>query len=130
MTSDLVALTLHEPYIAFDYVIIGDGSSLSIVNIDSFSLTSLPTPLFFSNVLHVSVMSKNLISVSTLCADNPINVLLFYYFFQVQDHHTVVPLVRGRRRNNVYYYPKSIPLPSSALALSSSVRSSLFAISL
>ena len=38
MTSDLVALTLHEPYTAFDSVIIGHGSGLSIANIDSFSI--------------------------------------------------------------------------------------------
>ena len=47
------------------------SSGLSIANIGFFSLTSLPTPLFFSNV-HVSAMSKNLIYISGLCADNPI----------------------------------------------------------
>ena len=36
-----------------------------------------------------------------------------------------VTLVRGQRRNGFYYWPKSIPLQSSALALSS-----LFAISM
>ena len=47
VTMDLDALALHEPYIASDRVIIGDGSRLSITNIGSFSLTSLPTLLFF-----------------------------------------------------------------------------------
>ena len=81
MTTDLVALTLHELYIASNSVIIGDGSGLSIANIGSFYLTSLPPPLLFSNVLHMSAMSKNFISVSTLYVDNPINVLFFYSFF-------------------------------------------------
>ena len=62
-------------------MIIGDSLGLSIANIGLFSLTSLPIPLFFSNVLHVHAMSKNLISVSNLCADNPINVLFFASFF-------------------------------------------------
>ena len=127
-TSDLAALTLHEPYTACDNVIIGDGSGLSIANIDSFSLTYLLTPLLFSNVLHVHVMSKNLISVSALYADNPINVMFFDSFFQVQEHHTGVPLVRMQSMEGVYYWPKSIPLPSFALALSSSFRSWLSAI--
>ena len=88
MTTDLAVLALHEPYTASDSVIISDGSGLSIANIGSFSLTSLPTSLLFSNVLHVPTMSKNLISVSALCADNLINVLFFDYLFQVQNCHT------------------------------------------
>ena len=92
---NLIALALHESYTAFNSVIIGDGISLSIANSDSFTLPSLPTPLLFTNVLHVPAMSTNLILVSALCADNPINVLFFYSFFQVQDRHTGVTLVRG-----------------------------------
>ena len=49
--------------------------------------TLVPSPLplslhlyFFSNVLHVHAMSKNLISVPALCVDNPINVIFFYSF--------------------------------------------------
>ena len=116
MTSDLAALTLHKPYTASDSVIIGDGSGLSIVNIGSFSLTSLLTPLLFSNVLHVSAMSKNLISVLALCANNPINVLFFDSFFKVQDHHTGVPLVRGQRTDDLLLTevnPPSVFRPSS-----------------
>ena len=99
MTTDLATLALHAPYTASDSVIIGDGSGLSIANMGSFSLHLY----FFSNVLHVSAMFKNLISVSALCADNPINFLLFNSFFQVQDCHTGVTLVRKQRRDDVYY---------------------------
>ena len=81
MVVDNSTLDLHEPYIAFDSVIIGDGTGLYIANIASFTLLSLPTPFFFTNVLHVPAMSKNLISVSALCADNPVNVLFFLSFF-------------------------------------------------
>ena len=91
---------------------------------------SLPTPLSFSKILHVPVMSKNLISVSALCVDNPINVLFFESFFQVSDRHTRMTLVRGQRRDGFYYWPKSVPLQSSALVLPSSARSSLAAISM
>ena len=118
MTLNLAALTLHEPCTASDSVIIGDGSGLSISNIASFSLTSLLTPLLFSNVLHVPTMSKNLISVLALCVDSLINVLFFDSFFQVQDRHMGVPLVRGQHRDDVYYWPMLVPLSSSALVLS------------
>ena len=103
MTTDLAALALHAPYIAFDNVIIGDGLSLSIANLGSFSFTYLPTPLLFSNVLHVPAMSKNLISVSALRADNLINVLFFDSFFQVQDPHTGGHYGSRQRRDGVYY---------------------------
>ena len=95
MTTDLTTLALHEPYTASDSVLIGDGTGLSIANIGSFTITSLPTPLLFINVLHVPTMSENLILVSALYVDNPINVLFFYSCFQVQDRHTGVTLVRG-----------------------------------
>ena len=87
MTTDLATLALHEPYTSSDNVIFGDGTSLFISNIGSFTLPSLPTPLFFSNVLHVPTMSKNLISVSALCADNLMNVLFFYSFFCLGSSH-------------------------------------------
>ena len=100
---DLATLALDESYTASNSIIIGNGKILSITIIVSFTLISLPTPLLFTNVLHVPVMSKNLISVSALCFENPINVLFFYSFFQVQDRHTGVTLVCGQRRDGVYY---------------------------
>ena len=75
-------------------------------------------------------MSKNLILVSALCVDNPINVLFFDSFFQVQDCHTGVTLVRRQCRDGVYYLLKSVPLQSSTLALYSSALSSLTFISM
>ena len=77
VTTYLDTLTLHEPCTASDSVVIGDGTSLSIANIGSFTLTFLLTPLLVANVLHVLSMSKNLISISTLCAET----LLMSCFF-------------------------------------------------
>ena len=105
MTSDLATLALHEPYTAFDNVIISDGTSLSIANIGSFTLPSLLAPLLFTNMLHLSSMSKNLISVSALCGNNPVNILFFYSFFQVQDRHTGVTLVREQHRDGFCNVP-------------------------
>ena len=79
---DIATLAFHERYIASDSVIIGDGSGLSIAHIGSFSLTSLSTLLLFNNVLHVSATSENLISVSALCVDKPINFLFLTLSFR------------------------------------------------
>ena len=121
MTTDLATLALHEPFIAFDSVMISDGT---IANIGSFTLTSLPTSLLFTNVLHVPAMSKNLILVFALCANNPIIVLFFESLFQVHDRHMGVTMVREHRRDGVYYWQKSVPLWTFTLVLSSSIRSS------
>ena len=129
MTTNLATLALHEPYTAFDNVLIGDGTGLSIANMGSFTLTSLPTPLLFTNVLHVPSMSTNLISVFILFIDNPINVLFFYSFFQVQDRHTGVTLVHRQHRDGVYHWLESVSLRSSALVLSSLIWSSFSTIS-
>ena len=96
MTTDLSTLALHVPYTAYENVISGNGTCLSIANMCSFTLPSLSIALLFTNVLHVTAMSKNLISVSTLCFNNPFNVLFFYSFFQVKDRHSGVNLVCGQ----------------------------------
>ena len=66
VTMDIATLALYEPYTAFYNVIIGDGTGLYITNIGSFTLISLFTPSFFTDVLHVQdrhmgVMSLKLI---------------------------------------------------------------------
>ena len=103
MIANLAALTLHEQYTTSNSVIIGDGIGLSIANIGSFTLPSLPTLLFFTSVLHVPVMSKNFISISAFYTYNPINVLFFYSFFHVQDRHMGVTLVHRQHRDIAYY---------------------------
>ena len=124
MTTDLVSIALHESYTTSDNFIIGDGTSLSIANIGSFTLPSLPTPLLFTNVLHVLAISKNLISIPALCVDNPVNVLFFTLSFKCKiDRHSGVTLVHRQLRGGVYYWPKSIPL--SVFHLSSAFFSSV-----
>ena len=81
-------------------------------------------------VLHKKVCALRLQEAFAPCtfhnygADNPINVLFFYFLSGVGSSHGVT-LVCRQRRDSVYYWPKSVPLRSSALVLSSSIRSSL-----
>ena len=77
MIVNLAALALYDPYTTSNSVIIGDGTNLSIANIGLFTLPSLPTPLLFTNVLHVHAVSNNLISVSIFV---PITLLMSYIF--------------------------------------------------
>ena len=125
VTTNLASLALHEPYTASDIVIIGDGSGLSIAHIGSFFLTSLPTPLLFNNVLHVLAMSKNLISVSTLCAYNPIN----FYFLTLSFRCRIV--TRGHCGSRWCLLLAEVRLHSVfCFGLSFTVRSSISTISM
>ena len=98
MTTDPATLVLHEPCTTFDSVLIGFGTSLSIANIGSFTFPSLPTPLLFTNVFHMLAMSKNLISVSALYANNPINVIFFLFLLGVGSSHRGHPSSRAAQR--------------------------------
>ena len=95
MTTNLATLACHGLYITSDSVIIGDGTGLSIANIGSFILTSLPKPLLFTDVLHVPIMSTNLISVFALCDDNLINGLFFLLFLSGAGSSHGVTLIHG-----------------------------------
>lgn len=83
VTTYLDTLSLHEPYSGSESVFIGDDVCLSITYTGSFSLSTLHFPLIFSKS-SMCAMSKNLISVSALYPDNPIN--------------------RGEHRDGVYYW--------------------------
>lgn len=56
----------------------------------------------FSDVLLVSNMAKNLISVSSLCHVNNVHVVFSDFEFQVKDGHTGGLLLRGPRINGLY----------------------------
>ena len=99
-------------------VLVGHGSGLSISNIGSFYLTSLLTPLFFSNV-HVSAMSKNLILVSGLCADNPIISYSLTFSFRYRIVTWGVTLVCDQHRDDVYYWSTPSVFSPSFVILSS-----------
>ena len=76
VTTNLAALALHASYTAFDNMIIGDGSGLSIANIGSFSLTSLPIPFFFFLMSYMCLSRLGIFFQSQLFMS--ITLLMFY----------------------------------------------------
>ena len=84
VTNDLNNLSLHAPYDGSDEIVIGDGSSLSIANTGSFSLTT-PSKFFtFSNVLYVPSISRNILSISKFCKENNTSIEFLPSFFSCQ----------------------------------------------
>ena len=105
ITTDLANLSFHSPYTASDQLVIGDGSGLHISHTGSVSLPTCSAPLLLTNVLYVPSMSRNLISVSALCATNRVEVVFFESHFQVQDRRTGAIIIQGERRDGLYFWP-------------------------
>lgn len=77
VTNDLNNLSLHAPYDGTDELLVGDGMGLQISHIGSLKLSNL----ILNHVLVVPAITKNIISVSQLCKDNPVSILFSSNFF-------------------------------------------------
>lgn len=94
-----------------DSVVIGDGKSQSIANVGSL-LLMFSGFLTFSNALHVPNMSRNLLLVSCLCAENDVDVVFSPCDFQVKDRCSGDVWLHGPHVNGLYYWPSiSSPTP-------------------
>ena len=105
---------------------------LVMVQVYQFS-TSAPSPLPLSvHRYYFQMCSMCLPFLKTLFQYLPFVpiTLLMSCFLNLSFRCKIIAQVRDQRRDNVYYWSKSVPLQSSTLALSSSVRSSLSAISI
>jgi hypothetical protein len=74
VTPDINNLTYAQRYTGTDSVHIGNGTGLSILHTNSTTLYTNHHALQLSNVLHVPLITKNLLSVSQLTKDNNIFV--------------------------------------------------------
>jgi hypothetical protein len=63
----------YSPYNGSDKLYIGDGKGLAIIHTSSGNL-STTFPLKLHNMLHVPIISKPLLSISQLLADNVLYV--------------------------------------------------------
>ncbi|KAJ0037924.1 hypothetical protein Pint_22369 [Pistacia integerrima] len=112
VTTDLNNLSLHAPYIGFDDITIGDGSSLPINHIGSISFTTSTTTFQLDNVLCVPGMKKNFISISQFCISNNVSVEFLLSSFLVRNLSTRVILLKSRRRMRCMngWFPLQPPL--------------------
>ena len=75
VAQDVGILSYYSLYCGEEKLLIGNGMGLPIHGIGTVMVTtSSTTPLYLHNVLHVPTITKNLLSVSKLLADN--NVLI------------------------------------------------------
>lgn len=105
LTSDLHNLSLHQPYMGGDEVVVGNGSSLPITHTGSMILPSSTRSLMLNDVLCVPHIHRNLISVHRLCNANRVSVEFFPSCFQVKDLATGAQILQGRSKDELYEWP-------------------------
>lgn len=125
MTSELSNLSLHNPYVGGDDVLLGDGSGLSISHTGSFSSPSYTRPFFFNDVLCVPSLGKNLISVFQLCNTNGVAVTFTPTYFQVRDLTMGALRLEGKPKNGTYEWPKTKSTSPPSLAFAYTVKATM-----
>jgi len=120
MTHDPSTLTAPIPYSGSSQVMVGDGTLLSINSIGSSTLPTTSKPLLLKNVLYVPSLTKNLLSIQRLCADNNSFIHFTNSIFFVKDMKTGTTLLRSN--NSGFLYPLRVaPYGSSNFGLFSKI---------
>lgn len=107
MTGKPGMLTNIRQYCGSDSVLIGDGSSMPIIAIGDSCIKQKAATLSLNNVLLVPKLKKNLLSVSHLTDEHPVNCEFFNRDFFVKERETGQQLMRGRRKGDLYVLPNS-----------------------
>jgi hypothetical protein len=66
-------------------IVVGNGSTLPVSHSGHLAIPTTSNPIQLRNILVSPSLIKNLISVKTLCRDNPVNVEFDNFGFSVKD---------------------------------------------
>ena len=102
MTGEPGMLTEIHEYLGSDVVIIGDGSSIPITGAGTSSIEQKNIKLPLYDVLLVPELEKNLLSVSQLTSQYPVNCDFFDVNFCIKDRETGCPLITGTKKGDLY----------------------------
>ena len=107
VTLDLATLTGSEPYLGNDHLHIGDGKRLFISNIDHTKIHTQHHIFTLSNVLHVSHITKPLLSVHNFFLDNNVYFEFYPFVFYVKDLNTKAILLSSQNKDGLYALTRS-----------------------
>lgn len=99
MTLASSTLENYSPYSGNDRVVVGNGASLPITYTRSCNLSR---NVHLLDVLVVPHITKNLLSISKLTSDYPVNVVFSNVSFTIQNRVTQQTLAQGRYKNGLY----------------------------
>ncbi|KAH9685572.1 retrovirus-related pol polyprotein from transposon RE1 [Citrus sinensis] len=82
---------------------VGNGMGLPIHNVGFVAVKTLTTtPIYLNHVLHVPTITKNLIRVSKLFADNNVFIEFYNHVCFVKDKNSRITLLKGIARGGLY----------------------------
>jgi len=117
ITNNSSVYSDKQPYDGIDLVKMGNGKGLLISHIGSANFRSSTSnkPLFFTDLLHVPAITKNLLNVSKFCRDN--NVIFEFHSNNcyVLDQETKHVLLQGYLKDDLYIFPDLHSLSSSSV---------------
>lgn len=102
MTGKPGMLTNIRKYSGADFVLIGDGSSMPILAIGDSCIKQKNTALPLKNVLLVLNLTKNLLSVSQITTQFPVNCEFSNVDFCVKERETGQAMITGKRKGDLY----------------------------
>jgi hypothetical protein len=120
VTSNLNCFTSSVSYSRADKLQVGDGKVLDIIHIGSTTLVTNSSPLVLTNLLHVSSISKSLLSISRPVSNNNVYVEFNASSYFIKDQLTQQVVLQGTLHDGLYILS---PAPSSFQALSVEVSS-------
>ena len=107
VTPDLATLITLEPYLGNDNLHVGDGKGLPISHLGHTKIYTPHRSFTLSNVLHVPVITKPLLSVQKFYLDNNIYFEFHPRVFYVKDLNTNEVLLSGQSKDGLYALTKS-----------------------
>ena len=103
MTNDSGKLLAPKAYTGSEKLLVGNSSSLHIELIGSMLLsTTTHEPLIPSHVLNVPQITKNLLSVSKLLADNNVTIEFLENSCFVKARSSMIILLKGIAKGGLY----------------------------
>ena len=107
MTRTKGMLTNLRNYSGSDSVLIGDGSALPIIGIGDSNIKQKNKILPLPDVLLVPHLKKNLLSVSQLTTQLPVNCEFTNVDFCIKERQSGQPVINGRHKGDLYVLPTS-----------------------
>lgn len=95
-----------KKYVGHDSVFIGDGSALKINAIGDTLVSDSKNDLLLHDVLHVPQLTKNLLYVSQLTSQYPLNCEFTNKSLCIKDQTTCRTMLMGHRKGDLYVLTK------------------------
>ncbi|KAG8501158.1 hypothetical protein CXB51_003243 [Gossypium anomalum] len=104
ITPEASNLTTAAPYTGTSHVTMGNGESIPIANVGSSTFLASSKLLRLQNVLHVSSVCKNLMSVGQFAKDNGVYFEFHPFLCFVKDIQTWTTLLESHLHEGLYQF--------------------------